>query len=329
MNLRVMTLAVVGVASLAGCGGGGSSAPDGTPVTPTPVPAPVPTPNPGPLMNGPDPTLLNLVADTDLPGYSGVNDYFRAPDGRVTYVSTTHAAYTVPARFQASTRSLTYNIFAEQIPQSGSTNSISLTRDESASTDAYVVSTGQSQDVSYKFTQLRVGSSNTLLPLFYSTVAISEAKVFDAVQGVTRYGISPLAFGVQFEWERTLLSGSANYRGVVLGNARGVGTRVYQVTGTVEIAANYDTKVFSGTLRLSGKDDVTGKDFDLGTIDLVPQNPRPVLDYIYFTTGATSIQANFKGEKAQEIAGVYEGDIADPQTPGASLRVVAGIALKK
>lgn len=336
---RILSGLTIGVL-LAGCGGGNGgggsstvpvvSGPSPTPSpTPTPTPAPTPAPTPPPVA-GSQPTLLSLTADTGLEGFAGSNGYYRAPNGQVTYAQDLSVAATTPVRYNAATRSFTFTTFDYLVPNDKVTGPFSLTRDASASTSSFSDYTAQSNGISYRLTQLTPGASNTVLPLYYSSIAIARASYYDSAAGVTKFGLTPMAFGILFNWDTTKLTGAAKYSGIVLGHARGEGSRVYEVSGTVTIALNYDTTAFTGILKLVGKDDQTGEIVDLGTRALSQGRPRGVLDYFYANTDNDGqLQARLAGSLGEEFMGGFDAKIPDPRTPGAVLKVVLALAASK
>lgn len=318
---------------LSACGGGGNGSGSSIPVvtapSPTPTPPPASTPTPTPTAVGSQPTLLSLTSSTNLEGFAGSNGYYRAQNGSVTYAEDYSTAATVPVRYDTSQRTFTYTSFEYLIPNEH-VGAVTLSRDAAASTSSFSEYTARSSGVSYRYTQLTPGASNSLLPLYYSSVAVARASFVDTVTGITKYGITPMAYGVLFNWDKTKLTGSGNYGGIVLGQARGTGSRVYNLSGTVEVVINYDTTAFTGRIRLTARDDVTGETIDLGVLEFTPSGPRGVLDYFYANTSNEGrLQGRLAGSQGEEFIGGFDAKIPDPRVPGTILKVALALAARK
>jgi hypothetical protein len=207
---------------------------------------------------------------------------------------------------------------------------VTLRYDASASTTSFSDYRAEAAGVAYRFTALTTGASNTLLPLYYSSIAIARASYFDAAVGVTKYGVTPMSYGILFNWDTTKLTGAANYSGVVLGHARGPGSRVYELSGTVDFALNYDTTAFTGRIHLNGRDDRSGEVVDLGTLEFMQGPPRGVLDYFYASTSNNGrLQARLAGSLGEELIGGFDAQVPDPRVPGAIFKVALALAAKK
>jgi hypothetical protein len=335
--VRVLLPSATGLSLLlSACGGGGDTADQPAPIAatpappPIPVPTPTPTPTPSPPPGASQPTLLTLTMNTNLEGFFGSNGFFRTQSGQVSDVQDLGIAAGVPVRYEAQGGNFSITSVQYLIPNQPSSGPVFVTRDNAASNSSYAEYSAQSGGVRYRYTQLFPGSQNALLPLLYSSIGLARASYLDPQTGTTSYGITPMSFGILFNWDTAVLNGSATYLGVVLGHARGVGSRVYDVSGTVEIFLNYNTTAFTGRLVLMGKDDVTGEIVSLGSFELKEDRPRNVLDYFYASSsGNGRLQARLAGSLGEELMGGFDATIPDPKNPVVTMKLSAALAARK
>lgn len=297
------------------------------PSTPTPSPASTPTPTPASSTQN----LLNLSANTNLEGFAGSNGYYRARNDTITGVEDLGIAATTPVMYDAFSHTFLYRSFDYLLPNNPNSGNVSLSYNASASSAGYSTYTGQANGTSYSFTQLTPGATNSVLPLIYTSIAVAKASFVESSTGITDHGVTPMAFGILFNWDTTHLTGSGDYTGVILGQARGKGsTHAYDITGTINLNINYDTTNFSGQLHLIATDDKTGTAFDLGTVTLSNISPRGVLDYFYAdVTGSDLLQGRLGGPLGQEFVAGFDAHFPDPQASGVTMKVSAALAAKK
>lgn len=331
MFRRVSCLSVA-VAALGGCGGGGSSAPTPIIVTPSPTPTPIPTPSPTPTPT-PSPgstTLLNLTATTALLGYSSSVGSFRSADGLVTSVQDSSITAGSPVRYDQPSGTFVFKSYQFIIPSLSGPNDVPLFKDPDHSTPTFTEATGQSGLTSYRFTQLVIGPTNPTLPLLYSSVAIVRAK-YDDGSGQVRYGVTPMAFGLPFNFDTTTLAGQATYNGILVGIARGVGGKnVYDVSGSFQFRVNYDTTAFSGEVHLTGRNDVTGEVLDFGTFPFASTSLRGELDEFGTQIGGSgTFRASLTGPLGEELMAAIDLTLPDPAATSVTLRLSGMLAGKK
>ncbi len=334
MNKLKQSFAIsIATMALASCGGGGTGSSGSVqtppPGAPTPAPSPAPSPTPSPAGA---PTLLTLSQTTQLSGYTASNGYFRLPPlGNVTYAQDLGVGAGFPAIYDAATRALTFFQVVYVIPRSTVAGPTVLTRDNTASDASFSVFRQRSNGVDYTLRQLDIGSSNPTLPLVYSNLAVAGASFVDPADNLLKVGVTPMAFGLPFEYEKASLSGTGAYDGILLGHARGEGSNhVYNVTGTVQFSVNFQTTDFTATIHLTGKDDATGQSVDFGSIDFKPSSPRGVLDFlIALNAKSDSLQARFDGPRAEELIGGVDAHFADPLMPSVTLKLTGAFAAKQ
>jgi hypothetical protein len=327
---------IVGVVSavmLSSCGEGG---PDATsPIvtapaaTPTPTVTPTPTATPTPTSSNAA-TLLTLSPGTQVQGFQGSNAYYRDASYTVTYAQDLSIGAGFPVYVGSTAGSFVITSSQSVIPSGGSAL-VSLRADYSNPVPGYLKATGQDGATKYTYQQLVIGPSNPVLPLTYSSVSIVRASYQDTASNITKYAVSPAAWGTPFDYSTVKLTGSATYNGVVLAHARGTGsTHVYDITGTAQISMNYDSTAFTGTIALTATDDVTGATFGLGTINLQSNPPRGSLDYFYSTTTSGDLfQGRLAGNSGQEFIAGFDAHIADPQTPNVLMKISGALAARK
>lgn len=335
--MKVGMLAGVGiVALLAGCGSGGgsnSSIPvvPGAP-TPSPSPSPSPTPSPTPTPSDPNasPTLLTLSENTSLSGFSGDNGFSRNQSGQIFSVQNYTSGAEQPVFYDASTHSFTYYLSPVFFPAPVE-GSFTFARDNASSTATFSQYTGTAGDTTVRLTQLNIGSSNPTLALQYCSLAYARATYQNATTEATGIGIEPMSFGLQYDWDKQKLHGIAIYQGILLGSARGQGsTHAYDLSGSVEIDLNYDTSDFTGSIHLTARDDISGRVIDLGTIPLKASSPRGALDYFYSaTTAGDQMQSTLAGPTGEEMMGVFDAHLADPQAAGITMKIAAAFVGKR
>lgn len=330
-----IAIGVAALALLGGCGdgGSGSSIPvvPGAP-TPSPSPSPSPTPSPTPTPSDPTdtPTLLTLTESTSLPGFSGDNGFSRKDSGLIFSVQDYSAAAEQPVFYDAANHSFTYYLTSVFFPAPVQ-GSFTFTRDAASSTASFSQYTGTAGDTTVRLTQLNIGSSNPTLALYYCSLAYAKATYRNPTTGAIGMGIEPMSFGLQYDWGKQPLHGLAAYRGILLGSARGQGSsHAYDLTGSVEIDLDYDTTDFTGSIHLTAQDDLSGRVIDLGTIPLKASSPRGVLDYLYSrTTQGDQMQSTLAGSRGEELMGVFDAHLADPQAAGVTMKIAAAFVGKR
>ncbi|MGF7155893.1 hypothetical protein [Novosphingobium gossypii] len=275
--------------------------------------------------------MLSLTASTQLSGYEGDNGYARDRSGLVTAVNSTGFGPGTPITYDAQRGGFTYS--ASGFLYYGMPNiengKLSLASDRS---DAiYAVYTGSSNGVSFDVRQLRMGTSNPALPLRFSSIALGQTSYTNTATGETLHGVVPFAFGIPFDAFRTTLTGAGVYEGLVVGNARGMGSsNVYAISGTIHLSIDYQTTAFTCYLDLSGTDDRTGEKVTFPRMTITPFPPRGVLDWLGGDAGRNSrFQANFAGSMAQEVMGAFENVVNDPRAPQTSIRISTAFAARK
>lgn len=312
--------------SLIGCSGGGGSGGAGTVVTPGPTPTPAPSPTPTPTPVGQ--TLLTLSADTDLFGYGSSNAYYRSTAGLLTYAPDTAVGPGLQARYAAATRSLTFYAASFSIPGTSVSGPTTLVRDAAGSDANFTLFRQTEGGVEYRVRQLNIGTSNALLPLIYSNLAILSTSFTDA-EGL-KVGAVAMAFGIKFDPALTTLTGSGNYDGLFFGTARGPGGRhVYDVTGTVRYTINYDTRNFDVQLVLTGKESLTGETVALGAYDLRPDVVRGTLDALLVSTRDYRLQSILTGPMGEELVGGFDLTRPDPLEPAITLKLTGAFVARK
>jgi len=273
---------------------------------------------------------LTLTADTTLPGFSGDDGYDRKSTGLVFNTLNYSASADSPVRYDAARRGFTF-YFSPVFFRHSEDGAFSLARDNANSTASFSQYYGTAGDNQVRVTQLNPGSSNPTLPLQYCSLVLAKATYVDPTTGAIGVGVEPLSFGLMYDWDKQTLHGSAVYKGILLGLARGQGSNhVYDLDGTVEIDLDYDTSDFTGSIHLTGRDDKSGKVVDLGIIPLKADPPRGTLDYFYSaTTAGDQMQSAMAGSKGQEFMGVFDAHMADPQSPSVTMKIAAAFAAKR
>ncbi|AOR77290.1 hypothetical protein [Novosphingobium resinovorum] len=266
-----------------------------------------------------------------MTGYEGDNGYARNGSGLVTAVNSTVFGPGTPITYDAQRGSFTYSasgFLYYGMPSIGS-GTLSLASGQSDAT--YAVYTGASNGVSFNVRQLRMGTSNPGLPLQFSSIALGQTSYTNTATGETLHGVVPFAFGIPFDAYRTTVTGAAVYEGLVIGNARGVGSsNVYAITGTIHLSIDYQTTAFTCYLDLSGTNDRTGEKVTFSRMTITPFPPRGVLDTLGGDAGRNSrFQANFAGATAQEVMGAFENEVSDPVAPQTSIRISTAFAARK
>lgn len=336
MKRNYFCCGLTSVLMLSSCGGGGSdsasspvvTAPAATP-TPTPTPTPAPTATPTPTVSDTT-TLLSLAPGTQVFGFLGSNAYYRDSAKNVTYAQDFSIGAGFPVSVGSSAGSFVIISSQDVIPSGGSALT-PLRVDYTNPIPGYLKAVGQNGSTNYNYQQLIIGASNTVLPLTYSSLSIVRASYFDATKNITKYAVSPAAWGTLFDYSKVKLTGSATYNGLVLAQARGQGSaHVYDINGTTQINLNYDSTDFNGSIVLSAIDNVSGATFSLGTINLKSNQPRGVLDYFYSNTSSGDmLQGHLTGYSGQEFIAGFDAHIADPQAPGVLLKISGALAARK
>jgi hypothetical protein len=207
----------------------------------------------------------------------------------------------------------------------------SLKRDNAASDLSFSVYRALSGGADYELRQLNIGPDNPSLPLIYANLATTKALFRDPASGLLKAEITPVAFGLLFNYDKATLKGLGTYTGLLMGHARGVGSNhVYEITGTVRFNIDYDTTDFTAEIHLRGTDDVTGQSVDFGILRWKADRPRRVLDhFIAHNVPDQSMQAQLAGPLGEELLGGFDAKLADPLMPSVTLKVTGAMVARK
>lgn len=176
------------------------------------------------------------------------------------------------------------------------------------------------QTISY----YKMGNANTELALTYTSYASWEFRQENNA-GYTS-NIQHIVFGNETPaYLLAARTGSANYAGVVYGDAGSTKNGPYSVTGTSSFAVDFSNASYSGALNISGAQGSSTRNF--GTWSFNGNAVGGVLAPASFDGGLNFISPKFYGPDAQEIGATFTiatGQQSDPET-----FFIAGVALAK
>lgn len=325
------------LAVLSGCGGGsGSGASAGNVVVPS-SPAPTPAPTPTPAAAGT--TLLNFKGPQQFSSLSAILQYGRPTTGGAVTIPNNALNFspTATVSFIEDGPSATkYYLFSASTVNSPAQYSVAFTTssiDANTSDKSFATYQTQTGTARYALTMLVPGPTNTKLALNYVGIGTVEATQSDIASGAVATDFRPFGYGFLAEESAVPATGTGHYVGILVGRAISIGgAAVYKLTGSMTLTTNFTTQTFTGSITITATNDRSGEVVELGTLPITSNVPyaKPLNSIgAYIGSGRDELRAALAGPAAEELEGAFTLILADPRTPGGSLKLVGAVAARR
>lgn len=318
--------ATLGIAALAACGGGGSTAPTALtapPVTLAPAPTPTPTPSPSPTPIATPTPLAGPAALTAVGDFAVLGASHRS-----TTEANGSGARDVVDQFEGiGFRYLASGVHELLIPGFDWGQLGGATSFDPAFSTSSVSGVTAGEPFRYSARLLVPGDRNSLLPLAYTGLALWEAGRFSRTQpNLIEQNSGGFAYGVPTLIGSLPLSGTTTYRGLVYDSG-------YGDTGALELSIDFASGAVSGFIAPTLNDGIGG----IATIGRFSFGATVLRGATSFTlpvpipaTGQTGeIAVRFTGPEAQEVMIRFTGAVRDPHNPDRPLTLVVPGAAKR
>ncbi|MET3712822.1 hypothetical protein ABIC65_003541 [Sphingomonas trueperi] len=324
MRYRLNTLTAVGL-FLSSCGGDDPSSTPAPVVTPSPTPIPAPTPTPVPT---PTPTPVPTPTPAPTPTNATLTDLrydqqFVTPYGTMLF-GRNDASQTGVEHVGAGSQDATFKYFAG----SKTYRVYSPTYDPAWTEPITYEDFGEAQRVaaestpafsfysvpgtrfpSYSLRLLNPGPTNPLIALTYASIGIYDRRTLPAKPPLLWPDtVWAFSYGITTPVGAALPGSDTTYQGIVTGiglrDSYKNGVPVYAIDGQVSLVVNFANGTLSGTITLTGVNDLTGATENLGTFTIrkdgrVSEMSAPGR----FVSGGGQIAYAAYGPAGEELAG--------------------------
>jgi hypothetical protein len=312
MRYRFMVLSTVGL-FVSSCGGDDSTSMPVPVVVPAPTPTPTPTPSPTPTPTPTNTMLTDLRYDQQFITPYGQLNYGRNSANQNSVGSVGAGSSATFFQYFAATK--TYRVFdptynpATQVPITytdfGEAQRVAA---QSTLDYAFYIVPGSGYP-SYSLRLLNPGPPNPLIALTYASAGIYELRHVPGKPPLLSPDIvQAFSYGIATPAGAALPGSDTAYRGIVIGvglrDSYTSGVPVYALSGQASLIVNFASGTLSGTITLTGVNDLTGATETLGTFTIQKNGTVAQMSASgRFTSGTGQIAYTSYGPAGEELAG--------------------------